>query len=124
MSDLDLAEKNITQLIDSCNKELKSLTKKNPSERLKQINRCQNKMAEIQVRIDDFGLEVLQLDKVTQPKFEPVLKNLQQRYKELKKELGLKKTEKGGDGNPLTEGLLSQELDQMNGKSLCILFLQ
>ena len=116
MSDLDLAEKTITQLIDTCNKELKGLTKKNPSERLKQINRIQNKVAEIQVRLDDFGLEILQIDKAEQPKYEASQKNLQQRYKELKKELNLKKAERGGDGNPLMEGLLEKEINQMNGR--------
>lgn len=115
MGDLDLAEKNIIQLIDTCNKELKGLTKKNPSERLKQINRCQNRLAEIQVRIDDFGLEILQLDKTLQPRYDQALKSLQKQYKELRKELNLKKAEKGADGNPLTESLLNKELDQMNG---------
>jgi len=114
MSDLDSAEKAINLLLETCSKDLKSLTKKNPSERTKQISRCQTKMAEIQIRLDDYGLEVLQLPKDEQPKFEAVSKGLQQRFKELKKELSIRKEEKGGDGNPLTEGLLSKDIDQMN----------
>jgi len=114
MSDLNHMEKEIGELIESCTKELKGLTKKDPSQRLKQLSRCQNKIAEIKTRVEDYELEVLQLEKGEQPKYKSTLDNFKKSLKTLRSDLSTKKAEKGGDGNPLTEGLLSKELDQMN----------
>jgi len=120
MSELNHLEKEIERLIEECNRELKGLTKKDPSQRLKQINKCQNKIAEIKTRVEDYGLEVLQLDKGEQPKYKSTLDNFKKSIKNLRNDLDAKKAETNRDGNPLTEGLLNKDLDQMNGKLFSI----
>lgn len=120
MTDIDNFEKDITLLLDTCTQELKNIKKKDPSQRLKQINRCQDKAVEINTRIEDYELEILQLDKIAQVPYREKLRKLQQRYKELRTELNAKKAEATGDtqgDNPLTEGLLSKNRDDMKGES-------
>ena len=117
MNDLNNIEKEIGQLIETCTKDLKSLTKKDPSQRLKQLNRCQNKVAEIKTKLEDYELEVLQLDKEEQPKYKSGIDALKKSFKALRNDFNAKKAERTAEGNPLTEGLLSKDLDQMNGSS-------
>jgi SNARE protein len=120
MSDLGYLEKEINQLIDTCIKELKDPKKKDPSQKLKLINRSQTKMQEIKTKIEDFELGILGLDKKAQIPHGETLKKLQKRFRELKSEINAKKNEVKPDAKEgtLGEGLLKKNFEDMQDVEL------
>ena len=120
MADISNFEKEALQFMDNCSNDLKKLKKKDaPSQRIKQISVIQSRIAEIKVKIESYELEILQLDRLAQAGYKESLKNVQNRFKELKNELAAKKAENTVEDpkntNPLTEGLLSKKFGDMSG---------
>ena len=116
MSDIATLEKEIRQMLETLNLDIEGLNKKDPSQRAKQILRCQNKIIEIRTRIEAFELETLQLDKFSQVQHKDTLKTLQTEYKDLKSQFERKKAEKApGDTRLAVEDRVEKNLDEMTG---------
>ena len=118
MSDLDEVQNEIRQLQDKLGQDLESLQKKDPSQRLLQLNRCQNKLITIRTKIEALDLEILQLDRQEQDPYKASLKELQTRFKDLKKNFDMKKAEKSGNQNLSTEDIMTKNLDELEGKKV------
>ena len=119
MSDIAGLESNINQMMDNLNRDIEAIQKKDPSQRQKQISRCQSRLVEIRTNIEAYELEMLQLDKNAQLSQKEIFRGFQTRYKELKKQFDLKKAERSDDLNMLiNEEGREKKLDEMTGQEL------
>ena len=118
MSDLDELQTEIHQLQDKLSQDLDGLKNKDPSQRLVHLNRCQNRLITIRTKIEALDLEILQLDRNAQIPYKDSIKQLQTRFKDLKKQLDSKKAEKAENPANLTEEAMSKNLDDMTGQEL------
>ena len=118
MSDIAELEKGINSMLESLSRDIEAIQKRDPSQRQKQMSRCQNRLVEIRTNIEAFELEMLQLDKNAQASHKESFKALQARYKELKSQFERKKAEKADEGRIMNEQGLEKKLDEMNGFSL------
>ena len=122
MTDITDLEKNIQNMLESLDRDIEGIQKKDPSQRQKQMNRCQNRLVEVRTNIEAYELEMLQLDKNSQASHRESFKTLQARYKGLKSKFDRKKAEKPDDAlMPNQEGR-EKKIDEMTG-DLAILIL-
>jgi len=105
-------------MLETLNTDLEGLQKKDPSQRAKQVNRCQNKLIEIRTRIEAFELETLQLDKYAQIKHKETLKSLQAQYKDMKSQFDKKRAENKNEMNAAVAIPIEKNLDEMTGQEL------
>jgi len=120
MTEIADLERDIKHMQDNLQRDMDNLHKKDPSQRMKQINRCQNKLAEIRTRVEAYELEILQFDRNTKNTYQETFKTLQDRYKNLKKELDKKKMEKVETESRLVteEDTTNRNIDDMDAQTL------
>ena len=119
MNELDNLEKELRRLLSDFRKDIAVLEKGDPSQRMKQTNRCQNKMLEIRTRIESLELEMLQVDRQLQTAHRGAMKDIQNEFKELKNEFDRKRVDKIDiEGRSGTEEEWTKNLDDMTGQEL------
>jgi len=118
MNELDSLEKELSQLLEDFKRDIATLEKGDPSQRMKQTNRCQNKILEIRTKIESLELEMLQVDRQTQNSHRGTLKNLQNEFKELRNEFDKKRVDRIDiEGRSGTEDEWTN-IDNMTGQEL------
>ena len=126
MSEIEVLKSEINDLIENVNRDIENMQNKDPSQRLRLVNRCHNKLGEIRTRIEAYELEVLSLDKFSQTVHKEAVRGLQSRYKELKSQFERKKADRGmtTDESHTEDGsAINKNLDDLTGKNISIVTL-
>jgi len=118
MSELRDLEHEIQQLQSELARDIDGIQRKDPAQRTKEINRCQNKLISIKIRIESLELETLQLNREEKAQHSEVLKQIQNTFKELKKDLDRKKGEKVVEISAITDEDSNKNLEDMDGQEL------
>ena len=117
MNELENLEKELSNLLEDFKKDIAGLDKGDPSQKMRQASRCQNKILEIRTRIESLELEMLQVDRQTQASHRGRLKEIQNEFKELKNEFEKKRADKELEGRSGTDEEWTN-IDNMTGQEL------
>jgi len=118
MSELRDLEHEIQQLQSELGRDIEGIQRKDPAQRTKEINRCQNKLISIKIRIESLELETLQLNREEKAQHSEILKQIQSTFKELKKDLDRKKADKVVEISVITDEDSNKNLEDMDGQEL------
>ena len=115
MTEIDQLETQIDQQFEQVEKELAAFKKKEPSQRLKHLQKCEQKCKTLKYTIESLELEVSSLDRVKALKFSETLKGIKQRMQDIRNDIEFKKSELSSTKALFVERKQEKRVDEMNG---------
>jgi SNARE protein len=110
MADIDDFDKDINEQLDVIERDLEGLEKKEPSQRLKLIGKCEQKVQSTQMAIESYELEIHSLSKVQAVPYKDSLQKITERMKKIKKIIDSRKDESSSK-NTLFANKNSDDMD-------------
>lgn len=110
MADIDDFDKDINEQLEEVEKDLEVLDKREPSQRLKLVNRCEQKIASTQMAIESYELEIHSLSKSQAVPYKESLRKITERMAKIKRIIDSRKDE-SSTKNTLFGNTTREEMD-------------